>query len=254
MPPQVADARAILVVFTLRAYLARHQELIARRRRPLHIVAEILDAENVDHARTAGAERYGRGTGSGTEGAGAAVRRYVKRPEPVPAQAGTGMTVAIFMSELTELLGADGPLADRVPGFAPRPEQPRVHINLWQFEEPPSTEQEVVFDSFVFVPEGATSTSVPPAVLTQSSAWPNPFVDRTTIRFQLPDAGGAEIRVYGISGRLVRDLSRGSLEPGVHEVTWDGRTDRGRSVAAGLYFYRLIAGSERLARRMVLLD
>jgi len=53
--PQLADAATILTVFTIRAYLD-HQEETASRERPLHIVAEILDSENVEHARTAGAD------------------------------------------------------------------------------------------------------------------------------------------------------------------------------------------------------
>jgi voltage-gated potassium channel len=53
--PQQADARTILSVFTIRSYLKR-TGIEDRRRRLLHIVAEILDAENVEHARTAGAD------------------------------------------------------------------------------------------------------------------------------------------------------------------------------------------------------
>ncbi len=36
----------------------------------------------------------------------------------------------------------------------PRPEQPRVHINLWQTSGPPATDQEVIVADFTFVPEG----------------------------------------------------------------------------------------------------
>lgn len=53
-PPQQADATTILTLFTMRSYLAK-QEASAARAHPLHIVAEILDSENVDHARSAGA-------------------------------------------------------------------------------------------------------------------------------------------------------------------------------------------------------
>jgi len=53
--PQLADANSILTIFTARAYLAR-QERIHQRTRPLHLVAEILDSENVAHARAAGAD------------------------------------------------------------------------------------------------------------------------------------------------------------------------------------------------------
>jgi voltage-gated potassium channel len=54
--PQAADARTILTLFTLRSFMRRDPERLARRRRSLYLVAEILDAENVDHARTAGAD------------------------------------------------------------------------------------------------------------------------------------------------------------------------------------------------------
>ncbi len=54
--PQAADATTILTVFTIRSYLERKQDLVAERRRPLYLVAEILDSENVDHARSAGAD------------------------------------------------------------------------------------------------------------------------------------------------------------------------------------------------------
>lgn len=53
--PQQADAVTIMTAFTIRSYLSK-QPLTTRRERPLHIVAEILDPENVDHAETAGAD------------------------------------------------------------------------------------------------------------------------------------------------------------------------------------------------------
>jgi voltage-gated potassium channel len=56
MSPQAADARTILTVFTLRSYLQHLGEQVSRRLRPLYVVAEILDSENVDHARAAGAD------------------------------------------------------------------------------------------------------------------------------------------------------------------------------------------------------
>ena len=53
--PQLADANTILTLFTMRSFL-RKQERAQRRSAPLHMVAEILDSENVAHARTAGAD------------------------------------------------------------------------------------------------------------------------------------------------------------------------------------------------------
>ncbi len=54
--PQIADARTILTVFTIRSFLDRAKASMRHRRFPLYIVAEILDSENVDHAKTAGAD------------------------------------------------------------------------------------------------------------------------------------------------------------------------------------------------------
>ena len=53
--PQHADANTILTAFTVRRYMKRHP-VVSKRKKPLYIVAEILDEENVEHARTAGAD------------------------------------------------------------------------------------------------------------------------------------------------------------------------------------------------------
>ena len=53
--PQIADARTILTIFTIRSFL-RRQRQVRRRYRPLYVVVEILDSENVGHAKTAGAD------------------------------------------------------------------------------------------------------------------------------------------------------------------------------------------------------
>jgi len=42
----------------------------------------------------------------------------------------------------------------------PRPEQPRIHINLWQFAGNPSTVQEVIIDEFTFIPMGGLNDPV----------------------------------------------------------------------------------------------
>ncbi len=52
---QEADAQTILTAFTLRAFFKKHAGA-SERKRPLYIVAEILEPENVAHARAAGAD------------------------------------------------------------------------------------------------------------------------------------------------------------------------------------------------------
>ncbi len=53
--PQQADAVTLLTLFTIRSYLKK-QRSARRRHEPVYVVAEILDSENVEHARAAGAD------------------------------------------------------------------------------------------------------------------------------------------------------------------------------------------------------
>ena len=62
----------------------------------------------------------------------------------------------------------------------------------------------------------------------------------------------ASLRVYDVSGRLVRTLVDGALAAGDHEVLWRGRDDGGREVASGVYLYRLEADGVSESRPMVL--
>jgi len=82
---------------------------------------------------------------------------------------------------------------------------------------------------------------------------PNPFRPTTTIRFELPQRAPVSLRIYDVAGRLVRSLvTGGTLEAGRHEAAWNGQGESGQRVSAGLYFYRLQAGTFSETRRMVL--
>ena len=62
-----------------------------------------------------------------------------------------------------------------------------------------------------------------------------------------------KVRVYSVSGRLVRTLVSGEMEAGQHQVMWDGIDDAGRSVASGTYLVQLVARDRTDSRSMVLL-
>jgi hypothetical protein len=92
-----------------------------------------------------------------------------------------------------------------------------------------------------------------PLVLS-ATAYPNPFTPMTTIRFAIPSPGGdVSVRVYNIAGRLVRDLGRDDLPPGIYELEWDGRNNQGERVATGVYFYSVRTPSDSVRRKVVLL-
>jgi hypothetical protein len=83
------------------------------------------------------------------------------------------------------------------------------------------------------IEEEATDSS-PIASFALHPAYPNPFNVSTTIRFNLPRAGFAELRVYNVLGQQVATLVDGHLQAGEHRVQW--KADR---VASGTYLIRL---------------
>jgi hypothetical protein len=85
------------------------------------------------------------------------------------------------------------------------------------------------------------------------AAWPNPFNPHCTVRFVLDQPGEASLRVHDIRGRLLKTLADGRLEAGVHERVWQGRDERGRRVASGLYLLEFRSGSTRESRKIMLL-
>ena len=81
---------------------------------------------------------------------------------------------------------------------------------------------------------------------------PNPCSPLSRIQVVLPAAGRAQLSVYNTAGKLVRTVSDGRLESGVHAFTWRGDDELNRPVSAGLYVYRLTVGKRTLIHKTVL--
>jgi flagellar hook assembly protein FlgD len=65
--------------------------------------------------------------------------------------------------------------------------------------------------------------------------------------------GYTRLKVYDAAGHLVVTLVDEYREAGGHQVIWDGRDHAGRMSSAGVYLYRLEAGSFSETKRMVLI-
>jgi hypothetical protein len=66
---------------------------------------------------------------------------------------------------------------------------------------------------------------------------PNPFRVDTTVRYEVPRDAFVTLKVYDALGREVATLVSGRHPAGSYEARLDGR-----SLASGVYFYRLDAG------------
>ncbi|HUU44549.1 MAG TPA: C25 family cysteine peptidase [Acidobacteriota bacterium] len=86
-----------------------------------------------------------------------------------------------------------------------------------------------------------------------SPNYPNPFNAGTVIPFSLEAETSVALTVYDILGRPVNRLIDGLRGAGSHLITFDGTDDRGRPLATGVYFARLVAEGRTQVRKMVLL-
>jgi len=101
------------------------------------------------------------------------------------------------------------------------------------------------------VEEIAWKESVLPSDFDLGAAFPNPLGDQTDISFALPKASTVTLRVFSLTGQLVRTLTEGQRSAGVHRVSWDGRDLLGAKVPSGVYFYRLETPSYSSTKKMV---
>jgi len=80
---------------------------------------------------------------------------------------------------------------------------------------------------------------------------PNPMHERTSIRFQIPQATYVSLKIYDTSGRLVRTLVNETKQPGDYTVSWDGKDTSGKRVAHGVYLYEIKAGKYESHKKII---
>jgi predicted CXXCH cytochrome family protein len=83
--------------------------------------------------------------------------------------------------------------------------------------------------------------------------YPNPFNPTTEIAFSVPKQTPVKVVIYGLSGEVVATVVNQTMSAGNYRVTWNGRTDDGRAVASGVYFYHLQADGFTATKKMTLL-
>ncbi|RLD59275.1 MAG: hypothetical protein DRJ01_11525, partial [Bacteroidetes bacterium] len=85
------------------------------------------------------------------------------------------------------------------------------------------------------------------------SNYPNPFNPTTTIKFSLPEESDIKLSVYNVKGQKVKQLANNQFAKGQHTVIWNGKDSNDKSVASGIYFYKISTGKETTMRKMLLI-
>jgi Secretion system C-terminal sorting domain len=87
-----------------------------------------------------------------------------------------------------------------------------------------------------------------PTVYKLNQNYPNPFNPSTTIRYSIPKTSLVTLKVYDVLGREVAALVNEEKPLGTYQVNFDAS-----SLASGIYFYKIQAGSFVETKKMILL-
>lgn len=103
---------------------------------------------------------------------------------------------------------------------------------------------------------GYTAIDPGPAVPAEHSLinYPNPFNPETTIQFYIDQAGPLSLFIYNVNGQKVRTLiDEEVLSIGEYEYKWDGKNDKGETLASGTYFYKIVTPKATSVSKMSLI-
>tara|TARA_Y100001968_G_scaffold131441_1_gene119958 strand:+ start:266 stop:1999 length:1734 start_codon:yes stop_codon:yes gene_type:complete len=86
-----------------------------------------------------------------------------------------------------------------------------------------------------------------------SQNYPNPFNPTTTINYELLNDSKVNIKVFDISGRVVKELINDHHNIGKYAIQWNAVDGDGQKVSAGLYFYSISTEYLTETKKMILL-
>ena len=100
---------------------------------------------------------------------------------------------------------------------------------------------------------GFAETTEIPQQFALTSVSPNPFNTRCRIKFSTIERGRVTLTLYDLLGRKIKSLVNSRLDPGRHEVVWEGKDSFGVPVASGTYHLVLLEGELAATQRITLL-
>jgi len=97
-------------------------------------------------------------------------------------------------------------------------------------------------------------TDLPKPEITELTGnYPNPFNPTTTISFSTSEAGFVSINIYNMKGQLVKTLVNENLDAAYHNVVWNGKDNRNKTISSGIYFYKMRTNNYTATKKMILM-
>lgn len=110
-----------------------------------------------------------------------------------------------------------------------------------------------IFSTGITTAVNESNNSEAPTGFNLMQNYPNPFNPSTTIRYSINSPETVSIKIYDITGQLIKEIIKEHNQSGDYEVNWDGNDNYGYRVSSGAYFYQIIASDYSEAKKMILL-
>jgi hypothetical protein len=92
-----------------------------------------------------------------------------------------------------------------------------------------------------------------PLIFALNRVNPNPFINSTVIKYQIPKRVKVNLQVFDIVGRSVVNLVNKTQNPGYYSLQWRGVDKNNRGLPSGIYFLRMDAGDFQATQKMLFL-
>jgi hypothetical protein len=133
---------------------------------------------------------------------------------------------------------------------------PFPQFRLGDFESGSANYGMAMYDDFVIaqVAAGVRKTKEPPIACGLRQSRPNPFKAATSIVFDVPQPNFVTVKIYDVSGGLVKTLVHRMCPASTYSVGWAADDEMGNRVVPGIYFARIETDGFADTEKMILLQ
>jgi hypothetical protein len=134
------------------------------------------------------------------------------------------------------------------------PSAPGVSIGTLSITSDDPDEPVVTIDLIGAGMTGVTEGEVElPKSFSLSGGYPNPFSRHTVIDFACPHPSEVSLRIYDLTGRLVKILCDEEIGAGSYSFQWNGKSNSGKELSTGVYIMKLDVGEYTATRKLLLI-
>ncbi|MDY0298686.1 MAG: choice-of-anchor J domain-containing protein [Candidatus Cloacimonadaceae bacterium] len=112
---------------------------------------------------------------------------------------------------------------------------------------------EDLMDWWNIVPSATDDPQIPASNSGLISIYPNPFNPNTSISYYLEKAVPVRLEIFNLKGQRVKTLLNEQKSAGMHIIAWDGKDNKGNTVASGIYYLSLVTPDIKQARKITML-